>query len=167
MDFFPGILKGLVGRLGLAPGGTTDLPASIKDRVMRCWAATLREAVQEENDVDLGTEPMATLHRLHINYDVDFWSQRVEDIAPTLMSPLLPHLVKELLQPEKPQAVDLPQPPSQLPPHQEVDQETTRWLPLCQKAAQKTLSPESPSSKDGDGMSVVSSRVETPGPSQG
>ena len=51
-DFFPGILEGLVGRLGLAPTGTTDLPASIKDRVARCWATTIREAVQEEEGMD-------------------------------------------------------------------------------------------------------------------
>ena len=58
-DFFPSILEGLVGRLGLAPTGTADPLASIKDGVARCWVATIREAVQEEEGVDPGPEPTA------------------------------------------------------------------------------------------------------------
>ena len=72
------------------------------------------------------------------------------------MSPLLPSLVGDLLQPEKPQPAgpppppaDLPQPYSRLPPHCEVDE-------------QETYSLESPSSDEGDGMNMMSSRLETP-----
>ena len=123
-DFFPGILEGLVGRLGLAPAGMTDPPASIKEGVVRCWVAAIREALQDEEGLDPGAVHTLTPHGLHLNYDVEFQSQRVGDIAPTLTSPLLPNLVKELLWPEKPKparpmlpSADLPQPPSQPPPH--------------------------------------------------
>ena len=108
----------------LAPTGTTDLPASIKEGVARCWVIAIREAVQEEEGMDLGTEPTVTPHGLHLDYDVDFQSWRVGDIAPTLTSLLLPNLVKELLWPEKPQPArpplplaDLSQLPSQPPLH--------------------------------------------------
>ena len=120
--------------------------------------------------MDLETDPTVTPHGLHLDYDVDFWCQSAEDIAPTLTSPLLPSLVKELLRPEKPlparpppPLMDLPQPPDQLPPHPEVGWETARQPPPHQETAQESLSPESPSSEDRDGMSVVSSRPETPG----
>ena len=99
-DFFPSILEGLVGRLGLAPPGTVNLPASIKEGVMRCWATALRGATQGAEGTDWDHESTAsgvTPHGLHLNYDVDFWLQRVGDIAPTLTSPLLPNLVCNLL----------------------------------------------------------------------
>ena len=123
VNFFPGILEGLVGRLGLASIRTTDPPASIRDGVARCWAAAIRAAVRDEDDANPGAVPLATPHGLHISYDVDFCSRRVRDIAPTLTSPLFPSLVRELLQPEKAQPAksapppdDLPPPPEQPPP---------------------------------------------------
>ena len=45
--FFPGILDGLSGRLGLMPPGVVDLPISAREGVSQRWAATLREAVMK------------------------------------------------------------------------------------------------------------------------
>ena len=56
-----------------------------------------------------------------------------------------------------------PQPPSQPPPSGEAEKETANWLSPSRKTAQETFSPEPPLSDDGDGISVVSSQVETPG----
>ena len=98
-DFFPSILEGLVGRLGLAPPRTVNPPTSIKEGVMRHWATTLREAAQGAEGMDWDPESTAsgmTPHGLHLNYDVDFWLRRVGDITPTLTSPLLPSLVGDL-----------------------------------------------------------------------
>ena len=104
-NFFPGILEGLVGRLGLAPPGVTDPPTSVRAGVSHHWAAALREAVRrtEGRDIDLG-QVMSTLvpHRLHLNYDLDFQTSRVDDIAPTLTSPLLPSLIGNIRQLERP-----------------------------------------------------------------
>ena len=44
-NFFPGILEGLAGRLGLMPPGVADPPTSAKAGMSRRWAAALREAV--------------------------------------------------------------------------------------------------------------------------
>ena len=97
-----------------------------------------------------------TPHGLHLDYDMDFQSQRVGDIAPNLMSPLLPTLVSDLLCLEGPQSVGppppqltLPQAPSQLPPTKEPND-------------QETYSPGSPSSNKGDSMSAMSFKLEAP-----
>ena len=96
----------------------------------------------------------ATPHGLHLNYDVDFRSQRVGDITSTLTSPLLPHLVSDLLHLERPQPAGpplpqstLPQPPSEQPPSQEDERP-------------ETYSPGSASSEDS--MGARRSKPETP-----
>ena len=72
----------------------------------RHWAATLREAIQrtEGRDIDLGLV-MSTMvpHGLHLDYDLDFQNRRVDDVAPTLTSPLLSGLVSNLHQFERPE----------------------------------------------------------------
>ena len=52
VDFFPGILEGLVGRLGLAPPGMANPPTSIREGVMQHWVAALREVVKRTEGVD-------------------------------------------------------------------------------------------------------------------
>ena len=101
----PGILEGLVGRLGLVPPGVTDPPTSIRAGVSCHWAATLREAVRrtEGRDIDL-KQVMSTVvpYGLHLDYDLDFQTQRVDDVAPTLTSPLLSGLVGYIRQLDRP-----------------------------------------------------------------
>ena len=69
------------------------------------WAAALREVVgrTEGRDVDL-RQVMRTMvpHRLHLDYDLDFRTRRVDDIAPTLTSPLLSSLIGNIHQLERP-----------------------------------------------------------------
>ena len=97
--FFPGILDGLTGRLGLMPPGVVDPPTSARAGVSRRWAATLREAVMrnEGRDIDLEQATLHVVHPgLHQDYDLDFQTQRVDDIAPTLTSPLLSGLISNI-----------------------------------------------------------------------
>ena len=74
-NFFPGILEGFVGRLGLAPPGVTDPPTSVREGMAHHWAAALKEAIRrtEGRDIDLG-QVMSTMvpHGLHLDYDLDF-----------------------------------------------------------------------------------------------
>ena len=53
-NFFSGILEGVTWRLGLAPPGVPDPPASARAGVSRQWAATLREAVLKMEGRDIG-----------------------------------------------------------------------------------------------------------------
>ena len=104
-NLFPGILEGLVGRLGLAPPGVTDPPTSVRESMACHWAVTLREAVgrTEGRDVNLGqvTRTMVP-HGLHLDYDLDFQTRRADDVAPTLTSPLLSGLIGNIHQLERP-----------------------------------------------------------------
>ena len=97
--FFPGILDGLTGRLGLMPPGVVHPPTSAKAGVSQWWAAAIREAVMrnEGRDIDLEQVTPHVVHPgLHQDYDLDFWMWRVDDIAPTLTSLLLSGLVSNI-----------------------------------------------------------------------
>ena len=97
--FFPCILDGLTGRLGLMPPGVVDPPTSARAGVSRRWAATLREAVMRNEGRDINLEQV-TPHVVHPglcqDYDLDFQMWRVDDIAPTLTSPLLSGLISNI-----------------------------------------------------------------------
>ena len=98
-NFFPGILEGLTGRLGLMPPGVVDPPTSARAGVSPRWAATLREAVirNEGRDIDLEQAILNVVPSgLYLDYDLDFQTRRVDDIAPTLTSPLLSGLISNI-----------------------------------------------------------------------
>ena len=103
-NFFPGILEGLVGRLGLAPPGVTDPPTSVRAGVSCHWAAALREAVSRMEGRDVNLEQVTRTmvpHGLHLDYDLDFRTRRIDDVAPTLPSPLLSGLIGIICQLER------------------------------------------------------------------
>ena len=89
-DLFPGILEGLAGNLGLSPAGTVDPPHSRQEGMMRRWATALRQAAYDPSGTGQGSASSTTPLGLHLNYDMEFQSRRVEDIPPALTSPLLP-----------------------------------------------------------------------------
>ena len=100
-NFFPDILEGLAGRLGLTPPGVADPPTSAKAGMTCQWAATLREAVIRTEGRDINLEQVT--HNLmppglHLDYGLDFLTRRVDNIAPTLTSPLLSGLVSNIHQ---------------------------------------------------------------------
>ena len=105
-NFFSGILEGVARRLGLVPPGVPDPPTSARMGVSRQWAATLREAVikTEGRDINLGQVAHDILSPgLHLDYNLNFQSRRVDDIAPTLSTFLLFSLVDIIRQLEKPE----------------------------------------------------------------
>ena len=104
-NFFPGILEGLVGRLSLVPPGITDPSTSVREGVAHHLAATLKDAIRrtEGRDINLGQVTSTVVpHGLHLDYDLDFQTRRVDDVAPTLTSPLLSGLVGNIHQFERP-----------------------------------------------------------------
>ena len=95
----PGILDGLSGRLVLMPPGVVDLPTSATEGVSRRWAAALREAVTKTQGTDVNADqvtPHVVHPVLHQDYDLDFQMQRVDDITPTLTSPMLAGLISSV-----------------------------------------------------------------------
>ena len=96
---FPGILDGLSGRLGLMPLGVVDPPTSAREGVSQRWAAALREAVMKTEGRDVNPDqvmPHVVHPGLHQDYDLDFRMWRVDDIAPTLTSPMLSGLISSV-----------------------------------------------------------------------
>ena len=95
----PGILDGLSGRLSLMPPGVVDPPTSAREGVSRQWAATLREAVimTEGREVNPDWVTPHVVHPgLHQDYNLGFQMRMVDDIAPTLTSPMLAGLVSSV-----------------------------------------------------------------------
>ena len=96
----------MAGRLSLVPPGVTDPPALAGAGMSQQWAATLREAVIKTEGRDIDFEQVACNilpPGLHLDYDLDFQTRRVNDIAPTLTPPLLSGLVGNIRQLEKPE----------------------------------------------------------------
>ena len=87
------------------PPSVLNPSTSVQERAACHWAATLRKSIQrtEGRDIDLGQvmNIMVPLG-LHLDYDLDFRNRRVDDVAPTLTSPLLSGLIGSLDQLERP-----------------------------------------------------------------
>ena len=101
----PGILDGLPRRLGMMSPGVVDQPTSAREGISWRWAAALREAVMmtkgREPDPDQVT-PHVVHPALHQDYELDFQRWRVDDIAPTLTSPMLAGIASNIRLPRRP-----------------------------------------------------------------
>ena len=101
----PGILDGLSGRLGMPTPGVVNPLTSAREGVSQRWAATLREAVMmtEGREVNPDQITCHVVHpALHHDYVSDFRSWRVNDIAPTLTSPILAGIASSMHLPKRP-----------------------------------------------------------------
>ena len=113
-DLFPGILEGLAGNLGLSPAGTVNPPRPRQEGMMRRWATALRQAAYDPSNTGQGSASSTTPLGLHLDYSMEFWSQRVGDIPPALTSSLLPSF--PFL--EKPRPGEPPSPPAAQQPEE-------------------------------------------------
>ena len=110
----PGILDGLSGRLGMAPPDVVDQPTSTREGISQRWAATLREAVMTTEGREANPDqitPHVVHPALHQDYELDFWLWRVNDIAPTLTSPMLEGIASSVRLPRRPAVPKGPESP--------------------------------------------------------
>ena len=170
-DLFPGILEGLAGKLGLSPAGTVNPLRSMQEGMMRRWATALRQAAYDPSGTRQGSASSTTPFGLHLNYDMEFWSQRVGDIPPALTSPLLPSFpVLEEPRPGQPPPppaaqqlgeTDSPQSPS---PDEEDGADTQphgqKMLVQFPFQKRKAASPQGTPSKESTGRFGISSDKE-------
>ena len=167
-NLFPGILEGLAGNLGLSPAGTVNPPRSRQEGMMRRWATALRQAAYDPSDTGQGSASSTTPLGLHLDYSMEFRSQRVGDIPPALTSSLLPSFpVLEKPRPgepppppaaQQPEETDSPQSP--LPDEEgEADIQPHRQKMLVQFPFQKrkAAGPQGTPSKESTGRFGVSS----------
>ena len=78
-NFFPCILEGLLGRLGITAPGEKNPPTSAKEGVARLWASAVLNAVQktEKRQMRLETSGSSGMPSgLHLNYEEDFLNDR-------------------------------------------------------------------------------------------
>ena len=98
----------------MMPPGVVDQPTSARESFSWQWAATLREAVMmtegREPDPDQVT-PHVVHPVLHQDYELDFRRQRVDDIAPTLTSPMLAGIASNIHLPGSPAVSPGPESP--------------------------------------------------------
>ena len=170
-DLFPGILEGLAGNLGLSLVGTVNPPRSRQEGMMRRWATTLRQAAYDPSDTGQGSASSTTPLGLHLDYSMEFRSQRVGDIPPALTSSLMPSF--PFL--EKPRPGEPPSPPAAQQPEEtdspqsplpdeegEVDIQPHRQKMLVQFPFQKrkAAGPQGTPSKESTGQFGISSDKE-------
>ena len=139
----------MAGRLGLVPPGVLDPPASARVGVSQQWAATLREAVlkTEGRDIGVGLVTHDVLpSELHLDYDPDFQTRGVNDIAPALTPSLLSSLVGNIHRLEKPEIPTQP-----IPFKVEDDMGGHGWIPPKLEALGPScdvgMTPQTPASK--------------------
>ena len=170
-DLFPGILEGLAGNLGLSPAGTVNPPRSRQEGMMRRWATALRQAAYDPSDTGQGSASSTTPLGLHLDYSMEFRSQRAGDIPPALTSSLLPSFPflekPRPREPPSPPAAQQPEetdsPQSPLPDEEgEVDIQPHRQKMLVQFPFQKrkVAGPQGTPSKESTGRFGISSDKE-------
>ena len=105
-NFFPGILEGLFGRLGIAAPGEKNPLASSKEGSARLWASAMLDAVQktEERRVKLETSGSSGMPPgLHLNYEEDFLSCQSHQVPGVFADPsFLPNTVNSVYKLVKP-----------------------------------------------------------------
>ena len=99
-NFFPGILEGLLGRLGIAAHGEMNPPTSAKEGAARLWASTVLNAVQKMEKRQVRLETSGSLGMpsgLHLNYEEDFLNYRSHQVPAVFTDPLfLPNMVNSV-----------------------------------------------------------------------
>ena len=72
-NFFPGLLEGLLGRLGIAAPGESKPPTSSREGAGRLWSSAIREAVLQMEQRKVETPGSAGLPQgLDLHHEEDF-----------------------------------------------------------------------------------------------
>ena len=83
-NFFPGILEGLLGCLGINATGGKNPPTSSKEGVARMWASAVQKVVHKMEGRDVTSKAASVeTQGLHLDYEEDFlqcWSSQVPRI---------------------------------------------------------------------------------------
>ena len=87
-DFFPGVLEGLLGGLGIDATGEKDHPTSSREGAAWMWASAIQGAVQrmEKKEVTLETTS-GVPQGLHIGYEEDFLQCRPSQVPKIFSDP--------------------------------------------------------------------------------
>ena len=106
-NFFPGLLEGLLGSLGIAAPGEGNPPTSSQEGAGRAWSSAMHEAISRVEQKEVEAPGAVGLPQcLDLHYEEDFLKKRRHQIPPIFSDPLfIPHMAKAVFKVVKPQVV--------------------------------------------------------------
>ena len=106
-NFFPGLLEGLLGSLGIAAPGEGNPPTSSREGAGHAWSTAMCQAISriEQNDVE-APEAVGLPPNLDLHYEEDFLEKQRHLIPPVFLDPLfIPKMAKVVFKVVKPPVV--------------------------------------------------------------
>ena len=113
-NFFPGLLEGLLGSLGIAAPGEGNPPTSSREGTGRAWSAAMCEAVSHIEQRDAETpEAVGLPPSLDLCYEEAFLEMQRHLMPPVFSDPLfIPKMAKAVFELAKPPVVSKVLPPA-------------------------------------------------------
>ena len=106
-NFFPGLLEGLLGSLGIAASGEGNPPTSSCEGASHAWSTAMHEAISwiEWKEVE-APGAVGLPQGLDLHYEEDFLKKRRHQIPPIFSDPLfIPNVAKAVFKVVKPPVV--------------------------------------------------------------
>ena len=106
-NFFPGLLEGLLGSLGIAAPGEGNPPTSSREGAGRAWSTAVHEAVSRIEQRDAETpEAVGLPPNLDLRYEEGFLETQTHLVPPIFSDPLfIPKMAKAVFELAKPPVV--------------------------------------------------------------
>ena len=95
-NFFPGLLEGLLGSLGIAAPGEGNPPTSSREGAGRAWSTAMCQAISQIEQKEVEAPGAAGLPpNLDLRYEEDFLEKQIHLIPPIFSDPLfIPKMAK-------------------------------------------------------------------------
>ena len=106
-NFFPGLLEGLLGSLGITAPGEGNPPSSSREGAGHTWSSAMCEAISQiEQKAVEAPRAVGLPQCLDLRYDEDFLEKRKHQIPPIFSDPLfIPNMAKAVFKVVKPPVV--------------------------------------------------------------
>ena len=106
-NFFPCLLEGLLGRLGIAAPGESKPPTSSREGAGHLWSSAVHEAISQIEQREVETPGAAGLpHCLDLHYEEDFLEKRSHQVPVIFSDPLfIPSMANVVYKVVKPPVV--------------------------------------------------------------
>ena len=103
-NFFPGLLEGLLGRLGIAAPGESKPPTSSREGAGHLWSSAMHEAVLQMEQREVETPGSAGLPQcLDLHYEEDFLEKQSHQVSAAFSDPLfIPSMANAMYKAFKP-----------------------------------------------------------------